>query len=196
MIKKIGKRYAVVDDDDESKIIRWLSNKNPLISVHFTEDRLKKIGNRWAIVSNVPPYKVLKWYGTEKPDLSPDESKINLEMGLGVRKPRRKLVDLTKEVALASGAQGCKGPDGEKGEKGDQGDPGISAKAEAPVYLDVATLSIKNDAGDKITEVDTGALADSDTVVPTSQAVKTAIAAVGGGVTQAEAIMWAIVFGG
>jgi hypothetical protein len=57
-------------------------------------------------------------------------------------------------------------------------------------------LSNLNDVGNIVTEIDTGALANSDTVIPTSKAVTTAIAAVGGGVTQAEVIMWAIVFGG
>jgi hypothetical protein len=67
----------------------------------------------------------------------------------------------------------------------------------APIAKDAGqALSLVNDAAATVTEIDTGALANSDTVIPTSKAVTTAIAASGGGVTQAEVIMWAIVFGG
>ena len=51
-------------------------------------------------------------------------------------------------------------------------------------------LTNLNDVGATVTEIDTGALANSDTVVPTSKAVTTAIAAGG------NAMLWAIVFGG
>ena len=51
----------------------------------------------------------------------------------------------------------------------------------APLSVTGQALSIVNDAAATITEVDTGVLADSDTVIPTSKAVKTAISAAGGG---------------
>lgn len=49
----------------------------------------------------------------------------------------------------------------------------IAIDAPSPLSLSGQSLSLKNDADAKITEVDTGALADSDTVIPTSKAVKT-----------------------
>lgn len=51
----------------------------------------------------------------------------------------------------------------------------------APIALSGQALSLVNDAAGTITEIDTGALANSDTVIPTSKAVTTAIAGVGGG---------------
>ena len=53
----------------------------------------------------------------------------------------------------------------------------------APISLSGQALSLVNDAAAAITEIDTGALANSDTVIPTSKAVTTAIAGVSGGVT-------------
>jgi len=50
----------------------------------------------------------------------------------------------------------------------------------APISLSGQALSLVNDAAAAITEIDTGALANSDTVIPTSKAVTTAIAGVGG----------------
>jgi len=51
-------------------------------------------------------------------------------------------------------------------------------------------LSVINDAGVEVTEVDTGVLANSDTVIPTSKAVVTAIAAGGGGgLSQAQVLI-------
>jgi len=47
----------------------------------------------------------------------------------------------------------------------------------SPLSLSGQVLSLVNDAGAAITEVDTGPLASSDTVVPTSKAVYDAIAA-------------------
>jgi len=46
----------------------------------------------------------------------------------------------------------------------------------APISLSGQALSLVNDAAATITEIDTGALANSDTVIPTSKAVTTAIA--------------------
>jgi hypothetical protein len=65
----------------------------------------------------------------------------------------------------------------------------------APLVLTGQGIELKNNAGSpaQVTAIDIGALANSDTVIPTSKAVTTAIAA-GGGITQAEVIMWAIVF--
>jgi hypothetical protein len=51
----------------------------------------------------------------------------------------------------------------------------------APISLSGQALSLVNDAAAAITEIDTGALANSDTVIPTSKAVTTAIAGVSGG---------------
>jgi hypothetical protein len=50
----------------------------------------------------------------------------------------------------------------------------------APISLNGQAISIVNDAAGTVTEIDTGALANSDTVIPTSKAVTTAIAAAGG----------------
>ena len=47
----------------------------------------------------------------------------------------------------------------------------------SPLSLSGQAISLKNDAAAAITEVDTGTLANSDTVVPTSKAVYDAIAA-------------------
>jgi len=58
----------------------------------------------------------------------------------------------------------------------------------SPLSLSGQALSLVNDAAAAITKVDTGALANSDTVIPTSKAVKTAIGAGGGGVS----IYWQI----
>lgn len=55
-------------------------------------------------------------------------------------------------------------------------------------------LSVINDASAEITEVDTGVLASSDTKIPTSKAVVTAIAA-GGGMSPSLAIAYAIALG-
>jgi hypothetical protein len=46
----------------------------------------------------------------------------------------------------------------------------------APLSVSGQALSLVNDAAATITEIDTGALANSDTVIPTSKAVTTAIA--------------------
>jgi hypothetical protein len=51
----------------------------------------------------------------------------------------------------------------------------------APISLSTQAISLVNDAAATVTEIDTGALANSDTVIPTSKAVTTAIAAGGGG---------------
>ena len=67
----------------------------------------------------------------------------------------------------------------------------VTIDGTSPLSLSTQAISLKNDASAAITEVDTGTLADSDTVVPTSKAVKTAIAAGGGGVT----IYWQIASG-
>ena len=55
------------------------------------------------------------------------------------------------------------------------GHPAVSIATPSPLTLSTQTLSLKNNAGSPaaITAVDTGALADSDTVVPTSKAVRT-----------------------
>lgn len=45
----------------------------------------------------------------------------------------------------------------------------------APIAKTGDALTIINDASDAITEIDTDVLADSDTKIPTSKAVKTAI---------------------
>jgi hypothetical protein len=50
----------------------------------------------------------------------------------------------------------------------------------APISLSGQALSLVNDAAATVTEIDTGALANSDTVIPTSKAVTTAIAGVSG----------------
>ena len=47
----------------------------------------------------------------------------------------------------------------------------------APISISTQALSLVNDAAATVTEIDTGALANSDTVIPTSKAVTTAIAA-------------------
>lgn len=61
----------------------------------------------------------------------------------------------------------------------------------APTVIAAAppALSLVNDQGAAITEVDTGDLADSDERIPTSKAVKTAIGT-------GDGMIWAIVFGG
>jgi hypothetical protein len=51
----------------------------------------------------------------------------------------------------------------------------------APLSVTGQALSLINDAAATITEIDTGALANSDTKVPTSKAVTTALASAGGG---------------
>lgn len=53
----------------------------------------------------------------------------------------------------------------------------------APIVLTGQAIELKNNAGSpaQITAIDVGALADSDTVIPTSKAVTTALAGVGGG---------------
>jgi hypothetical protein len=74
----------------------------------------------------------------------------------------------------------------------------VTIDGSSPLSLSTQILSLKNDAAVAVTEIDTGPLANSDEVIPTSKAVTTAIVAAGGmgGITQAEVIMWAIVFGG
>lgn len=57
----------------------------------------------------------------------------------------------------------------------------VTIDGTSPLSLSGQAISLQNDAADAITEVDTGTLADSDTLIPTSKAVKTAIAAGGGG---------------
>jgi hypothetical protein len=47
----------------------------------------------------------------------------------------------------------------------------------APISVSTQALSLVNDAAATITEIDTGALANSDTVIPTSKAVTTSLAA-------------------
>ena len=58
----------------------------------------------------------------------------------------------------------------------------VPATVSAPLSITGQALSLVNDAAATVTEIDTGALANSDTKVPTSKAVTTAIAAGGGGV--------------
>jgi hypothetical protein len=60
----------------------------------------------------------------------------------------------------------------------------------APINLSTQAISLVNNAVSPatVTAIDIGALANSDTVIPTSKAVTTAIAAGGGGVT----IYWQI----
>ncbi|MFA5149151.1 MAG: hypothetical protein WC491_08525 [Candidatus Omnitrophota bacterium] len=60
----------------------------------------------------------------------------------------------------------------------------VTIDGTSPLSLSTQAISLKNNAVSPaaITAVDTGTLADSDTVIPTSKAVKTAIAA-GGGAT-------------
>jgi hypothetical protein len=66
--------------------------------------------------------------------------------------------------------------------------PALTIDGTSPLSLSGQAISLQNDAAAAITEVDTGALANSDTVIPTSKAVKTAIGAGGGGVS----IYWQI----
>jgi len=54
----------------------------------------------------------------------------------------------------------------------------VTIDGTSPLSLAGQAISLKNDAAAAITEVDTGTLADSDTLIPTSKAVKTAIAGV------------------
>jgi hypothetical protein len=56
----------------------------------------------------------------------------------------------------------------------------VAVTVTAPIGMTGQALSLLNDSAGTITEIDTGALANSDTVVPTSKAVTTAIAAAGG----------------
>jgi hypothetical protein len=49
----------------------------------------------------------------------------------------------------------------------------VTIDGTSPLSLSTQAISLKNDAAAAVTEVDTGALAASDTVVPTSKAVKT-----------------------
>jgi hypothetical protein len=53
--------------------------------------------------------------------------------------------------------------------------------ASAPISITIQSLSLVNDIGTVVTEIDTGVLANLDTVIPTSKAVTTALAGVGGG---------------
>lgn len=53
--------------------------------------------------------------------------------------------------------------------------PALTIDGTSPLSLSTQAISLKNDAAAAITEVDTGTLANSDTVVPTSKAVLTAI---------------------
>jgi hypothetical protein len=52
----------------------------------------------------------------------------------------------------------------------------VAVTISAPLAISTQALSVVNDAAATVTEFDTGALANSDTVVPTSKAVTTAIA--------------------
>jgi len=64
--------------------------------------------------------------------------------------------------------------------------------ASAPIQASGQALSIVNDKGETVTEVDTGSLSNSEKTIPTSKTVSAAIAAGGGG----DGMIWAIVFGG
>jgi hypothetical protein len=64
----------------------------------------------------------------------------------------------------------------------------------APIDLTGQAIKLVNDAAATVTEIDTGALANVDTVIPTSKAVTTAIAA-GGGMSPSLAIAYSIALG-
>ena len=64
--------------------------------------------------------------------------------------------------------------------------------ASAPIAVTGQALSLVNDKGETVTEIDTGTLSSSEKTVPSSKTVASAIAAVGGG----DGMIWAIVFGG
>lgn len=64
--------------------------------------------------------------------------------------------------------------------------------ASAPIRASGQALSIVNDKGETVTEVDTGSLSNSEKTIPSSKTVSAAIAAGGGG----DSMIWAIVFGG
>lgn len=64
--------------------------------------------------------------------------------------------------------------------------------ASAPIQASGQALSIVNDKGETVTEVDTGSLSNSEKTIPSSKTVSAAIAAGGGG----DGMIWAIVFGG
>ena len=66
----------------------------------------------------------------------------------------------------------------------------------APIVLTGQAIELKNNAVSpaQVTAIDVGALANTDTVIPTSKAVTTAIAA-GGGITVQQAIMYGLIGG-
>lgn len=64
--------------------------------------------------------------------------------------------------------------------------------ASAPIAVTGQALSLVNDKGETVTEIDTGTLSSSEKTVPSSKTVASAIAAGGGG----DGMIWAIVFGG
>ncbi len=64
--------------------------------------------------------------------------------------------------------------------------------ASAPIHATGQALSIVNDKGETVTEIDTGSLSNSEKTIPSSKTVSAAIAAGGGG----DGMLWAIVFGG
>jgi len=66
------------------------------------------------------------------------------------------------------------------------------ATAAAPIHATGQALSIINDKGETVTEIDTGSLSNSEKTIPSSKTVSAAIAAGGGG----DGMIWAIVFGG
>jgi hypothetical protein len=65
--------------------------------------------------------------------------------------------------------------------------PALTIDGTSPLSLDGQAISLKNDDGNAITEVDTGTLADSDTLIPTSKAVYDAIAG-GTGITHQQVL--------
>jgi hypothetical protein len=77
---------------------------------------------------------------------------------------------------------------------GDVPNSHVAVTVSAPIGMTGQALSIVNDAAATVTEVDTGVLASSDTKIPTSKAVVTAIAA-SGGMSPSLAIAYAIALG-
>lgn len=65
----------------------------------------------------------------------------------------------------------------------------------APISLSGQLVGLMNDTAAAITQIDTGALSNLDTDIPTSKAVATAIAAGGGGMSPSLAIAYAIALG-
>lgn len=64
--------------------------------------------------------------------------------------------------------------------------------ASAPISVSGQALTLHNDKGTQVTEIDTGSLSSSENTIPSSKSVYVAIAAGGGG----DGLIWAIVFGG